>query len=211
MRYLIILFCFAGLFDVSGRTWENREGQRIDAEFLEFVNDTSIRIKLSSNGRIYTYSIADLSKSDQTYLAELKKKIIAEKAAAKLADRRARWTEDLEEAEAEAKEFGLPILYLFTGSDWCGYCIQLEDRVFSRREFREYADKNLVLLKLDFPRGSQRRSIERQNQTLKNEFNVSGFPTVFLANVEGDSLGKIGGYGGWSPEEYIKRLEDLRK
>ncbi len=209
MYRLFLLLALIVSSSAFGRIWENNKGQSIDAELVEFISDSQIKIKLASNGRYYDYNISDLSEADQTYLAEIKTKVQAEQRAAKLAKRKARWTEDLDDALAESKEYDLPILYLFTGSDWCGYCIRLHDQVLTEREFEKYADKNLVLLLLDFPQNKQKRSIAEQNKKLKSEFGVRGYPTVWIVGADGEKLGKIGGYSNWSPEEYVAKIEKI--
>lgn len=127
----------------------------------------------------------------------------------KAANRRAKWTEDYQEAQKESKTQDLPMRLLFTGSDWCGYCIQLKEGVFNKRAFKKFADKNIVLMKADFPRRSQKSATKKQNAKLKKEFEVSGYPSVFILSPSGKKLGRIHGYGGWSEDEYIRRIEKL--
>src|SRR5439155_1331927 len=62
------------------------------------------------------------------------------------------WLNDYKKAQQETKAGNKLLLLDFTGSDWCGYCIQLDKEVFSQPDFKEYASKNLILLELDFPR-----------------------------------------------------------
>src|SRR5690349_19143489 len=61
------------------------------------------------------------------------------------------WLTDFSVAKKKAREENKPVLILFTGSDWCPYCMKWEKEVFSQPEFKEYAQKNLVLLLVDFP------------------------------------------------------------
>ena len=65
---------------------------------------------------------------------------------------KAGWLTSYEQAQKEAQSKKKLLLMDFTGSDWCGWCIMLDKEVFSKKEFQEYASKNLVLLELDFPR-----------------------------------------------------------
>src|SRR5207249_3220423 len=93
------------------------------------------------------------------------------------------WLNDYKSAQQEAKAGNKLLLLDFTGSDWCGYCIQLDKEVFSQPDFKEYASKNLILLELDFPRpdGSrwqaQAAALRKQNQDLAQQYQVQGFPT----------------------------------
>ncbi|HEY0369086.1 MAG TPA: thioredoxin family protein, partial [Chthoniobacterales bacterium] len=99
----------------------------------------------------------------------------------------------------------------FTGSDWCGWCIKLDREVFSKPEFKAYAEKNLVLLELDFPRGRELTPSERaQNQQLAMKYQIEGFPTIVVLDGEGKMVGEIG-YTPGGPAAFIAELEKLRK
>lgn len=97
------------------------------------------------------------------------------------------WLVKLDEAYTLSKKTGKPILANFTGSDWCGWCKRLTADVFSKPEFKKWADKNVVLLELDFPRRKQLpEDIRQQNFNLQQGFNVRGYPTIWVFNLEKD-------------------------
>ena len=112
------------------------------------------------------------------------------------------WLVDLDEAYAESQKTGKPILANFTGSDWCGWCKRLTKSVFVKPELKKWAEKNVVLLELDFPRRKSLPSkYQKQNKGLQQAFKVRGYPTVWLFDLEKDpkseqynieSLGKTG-------------------
>ena len=84
-------------------------------------------------------------------------------------------------AQQEAKANNKLLLLDFTGSDWCGWCIKLNKEVFSKPEFKDYANKNLVLMEVDFPRGkSQGSDIKKQNEGLAQQYQIEGFPTALF-------------------------------
>ena len=62
------------------------------------------------------------------------------------------WQTNLEKAIAEAKTENKTVLVNFTGSDWCIWCKRLSSEVFQQKDFKNYAEKNLILVKLDFPK-----------------------------------------------------------
>ena len=121
------------------------------------------------------------------------------------------WTEDFEAAKTQATEQEKDLLMDFTGSDWCGWCIKLVDEVFSKDEFKTYANENLVLVELDFPRDKTKLSDETkaQNEKLKNEFGIRGFPTIILADNQGRPYAKTG-YRRGGPDAYVAHLEELK-
>jgi len=95
----------------------------------------------------------------------------------------AKWYSDFDEAAKISKETNKPILANFTGSDWCGWCIRLDKEVFSKKEFQKWADENVVLLTVDFPRRKKLpQNITEQNDELQRAFQVRGYPTIWLMN-----------------------------
>ena len=103
------------------------------------------------------------------------------------------WTESLSVATTRATQEGKPILANFTGSDWCGWCIRLDREVFSTPEFATWAEKHVVLLKVDFP---QARALSaetvRQNDALAAKYRVEGFPTIVFLKADGTVIGQTG-------------------
>lgn len=118
-----------------------------------------------------------------------------------------KWTEDFGAAKEQAAKEKKALLVLFTGSDWCGWCVKLNKEVFTKKEFIEYAEKNLVLFKADFPRGiEQTEAIKKQNKQLAEEYDIEGFPTVFLLDKDGKKLEKTG-YRHGGPVAYVDFLK----
>lgn len=122
------------------------------------------------------------------------------------------WSDDYAKALEQAKKENKKVLLDFTGSDWCGWCIKLDKDVFSKPEFKEYAKQNLVLVEVDFPQGKRlSKKTKEQNEKLKNEFKVEGFPTLVLLDPEGKKLGEVVGYVQGGPKGFIAKLEELAK
>lgn len=108
------------------------------------------------------------------------------------------WLVSLDEAYALSQKTGKPILANFTGSDWCGWCKKLTASVFSKKEFQDWAAKNVILLELDFPRRKMLPdAIRQQNASLQQAFKITGYPTVWVFGLDKDSAGQwqIDAYG----------------
>ena len=121
------------------------------------------------------------------------------------------WQTDYKKAQDQAKADKKLLLVDFTGSDWCGWCIKLRREVFSKPEFQEYANKNLVLLEIDFPRAkAQADALKKQNEGLATQYQIQGFPTIVVLNGEGRKVGELG-YMEGGPSAFIAQLEKLRK
>jgi thiol-disulfide isomerase/thioredoxin len=129
------------------------------------------------------------------------------------------WHTDLAKARALSDATKKPIFGFFTGSDWCGWCIRLQNTVFSKPAFVEWANKNVILLELDFPRRKQLPAeLAQQNQSLQQAFDIKGYPTIWLFYVVEDpktqnlsltALGSLGyPQGAEMGKEEVKFLSD---
>jgi thiol-disulfide isomerase/thioredoxin len=121
------------------------------------------------------------------------------------------WTMDIEAARRLAGELQRPLLLNFTGSDWCGWCIQTDKRVFSQELWKSFAKNNLVLVTLDFPRRTKLPDdISERNDALVKKYNVEGFPTYLVLGSDGKSvLGRLGTNAKITPEEFIGSLQQV--
>ena len=116
------------------------------------------------------------------------------------------WFESYEDAHRESLRTGKPMLAVFSGSDWCGPCIQLKKKVFDSTEFMSWASDNVVLLELDFPKKSpQLPKLQTQNQRLAKKYNITGYPTALFLDAGGEVLGKQG--YGVDPSKWIATAE----
>lgn len=119
------------------------------------------------------------------------------------------WETNYEDAVAQAKKEGKYLLLDFSGSDWCGWCIRLEEEVFGKRAFRSFADDRLVCVLVDSPRTKAlSRREKQQNDGLKAKYSISGYPTVILLHPDESTVGRTGYLKG-GPEPYIKNLEKM--
>ena len=132
------------------------------------------------------------------------------------------WHTDLMKVHELSAKSKKPIFAFFTGSDWCGWCIKLQNNVFSKPEFIEWAKKNVILLELDFPRGKQLSpELTQQNANMQQAFGVTGYPTVWIFTTNKnnkdkkftiDSYGSLGYPAGSEPgKEQFKFIEDADK
>src|SRR5882757_7852900 len=120
------------------------------------------------------------------------------------------WGDNYEKAAAQAKAEKKLLLLDFTGSDWCGWCIKLNKEVFSQAEFKEYAEKNLVLLEVDFPQTKpQAANVKAQNARLQTKYKIEGYPTIVVLNPEGKKVGELG-YQPGGPAAFTAKLDALK-
>jgi len=122
------------------------------------------------------------------------------------------WTSDYKKAQQEAKADHKLVLLNFTGSDWCGYCFQFDRAILSQPQFKDYANKNLILVEVDFPR-RKALSVEtqKQNQELAAKYEVEGFPTVVLLNGDGKTLWRYDALYTGGVAAFLAELDKARK
>jgi protein disulfide-isomerase len=125
----------------------------------------------------------------------------------------AEWTTDYKAALAQAKSQKKLVLLDFTGSDWCGYCQLLDKEVFTQSSFKNFADKNYILVTIDFPHSRELPADQKeQNDTLAKKFKVDGYPTLIVLKPDGTELGRQEGYDpGSGPDAVVAQLKSFNK
>ena len=119
------------------------------------------------------------------------------------------WLTNEQEAYEAARVTRRPVLIFFTGSDWCVWCDAMEDEIFNTTEFARFADRNLVLLKLDFPKSYELPEAQmKQNRSLRKQYGVSGYPTVVVTDGQGKALGRMT-YRAGGPHPFLGELSKL--
>ena len=120
------------------------------------------------------------------------------------------WGDDYEKGLAQAKAEKKLLVLDFTGSDWCGWCIKLDKEVFSKKEFKDYAKDNLVLVEVDFPQTKKlAKKVKDQNDKLQAQYGIKGYPTIVVLNGEGKKVGELG-YQEGGPGPFTAKLDTLK-
>ena len=126
------------------------------------------------------------------------------------------WFDNYPAAQAMAKKTNRPILVCFTGSDWCPWCVKMEQEIFSQPAFLDYARTNLILFVADFPEQKKLPDkIAKQNEDLLAKYNKEGyFPVVLLLDADGKALAQTG-YQPGGADPFVTALKgalaDIRR
>ncbi len=104
----------------------------------------------------------------------------------------------------------LPVLMIFSGSDWCLPCIRLEREVFSNSKFLEFSQNRFSIMKIDFPQKTKLHdTIIERNESLAEKYNSRGyFPYVVLVDSEGNKIAHLE-TEGLTLENAIQDLSNL--
>jgi protein disulfide-isomerase len=127
-----------------------------------------------------------------------------------------KWYTDVKEAITVSNKENKPMLMFFTGSDWCGWCIRLQNEVLKTPEFTKWASQNVILVELDYPTKTQQTAeIKAQNNELQQAFGIQGFPTIYFTSAESKDgkvnfkgLGKTG-YVAGGPSAWLAVAEGI--
>jgi len=123
------------------------------------------------------------------------------------------FTQDLDAAKAYAKDHNLPLMLMFTGSDWCFWCKLMDKNVFTD-EFFSYAKDKLVLVAIDFPKDKSKVPAEyvQRNKQLGDRFGIRGVPTYVILKPDGvTEIGRLGAGKEKTPKSFIAEIEALLK
>lgn len=118
-----------------------------------------------------------------------------------------------EEALSQATEESKSVMMIFTGSDWCKPCMQFKKNILQDQNFINYADRNLVLLEVDFPYRKKNRLSKEQrkhNDELAAQYNPKAvFPLMIMLDEKGTITKKMGYDNRLSPQAYTKYIDQL--
>ena len=122
------------------------------------------------------------------------------------------WERDYKKAAARAKAEGKDLFLNFTGSDWCGYCLKLEEQVFTKPGFAAEAERLLRLRLSRQPESDERKALvvdaALRDQLIKR-YEISGLPALMVTCPNGMAYGALG-YEPIGEQGYIAKLRALR-
>jgi thioredoxin-related protein len=122
------------------------------------------------------------------------------------------WLTDVSKAEGQAKDENKLVLMDFTGSDWCSWCKKMDSDTFSKPDFADYAQKNLVLVQLDYPANKpQSDELKAANAALAKKYNIQGYPTLIALKPDGTVVWTQVGYLDGGPQALIDQLDAAKK
>ncbi|MAO71154.1 MAG: hypothetical protein CMD02_01425 [Flavobacteriales bacterium] len=93
------------------------------------------------------------------------------------------WETDINKAIEKSLDTKKPILFFFTGKDWCPPCKMTQKNVFESKEFAKWSTK-IIPVELDFPRGPKQKDIPIEYMELARALSVNSYPTMWFIDVE---------------------------
>ncbi len=127
------------------------------------------------------------------------------------------WLTNLDAAKQTAAASGKDLFIVFTGSNWCGHCMTLDREDLNTNEFAAVAG-DFVLVRLDYLADADNNKVpERLPQekpaphpTWKSEYEIPGFPTVYLADPSGRPYAMTGDVD-LDAKHFAEHVRELKK
>ncbi|MBQ8498574.1 disulfide reductase DsbH [Chlamydia sp.] len=114
-----------------------------------------------------------------------------------------------QEALHKASKEGKFVALFFTGSDWCIWCMRMQEQILRTDAFSTFANQHLYMVEIDFPHNNEQTPEQKAlNQQLKTQYQVEGFPTLVLLDPQGKEISKLGFEHGGG-ENYVHRLKKI--
>ena len=123
------------------------------------------------------------------------------------------WLEDYRMAQAIAVQQDRDLFVLFTDGESGEWSAKLEAEILKSEPFRQYAGKNLVLVRLDFSKARHERkspALKEQHETLADQHGVRGYPFMVIINPKMQKIGEAK-YMKGGPGPFLAQLDQLRK
>ena len=105
-------------------------------------------------------------------------------------------SEVLSKAKSQNKVIMVDVL-----TEWCKWCVELDNKVYSNKEVSDFANANQVNYKIDAEVG--------EGIDFAKQYNVNGYPTILFLNPEGKEIDRIVGY--MPAKDFLGQITDYNK
>lgn len=106
----------------------------------------------------------------------------------------------LAEVFAKAKE-QKKLVMVDVMTDWCKWCIELDNKVYSRKDVSDFANANQINYKIDAEKG--------EGVDFAKKYKIAGYPSILFLDGEGNEVDRI--YGYVPPKDFLETMTDYNK
>ena len=120
------------------------------------------------------------------------------------------WGTNFKKAIEEGRAKKLPVLMVFSGSDWCQPCISLDRDILKKKSFIEEASKKYILFNADYPINTRLgQELQAQNKSLAAKYSIYSFPTVVVIDPNSERiLAKESGFApGTTAKTFLEHFD----
>lgn len=104
--------------------------------------------------------------------------------------------EVLAKAKAENK-----IVMVDVMTDWCKWCIELDNKVYAKKEVSDFANANQVNYKIDAEKG--------EGVDFAKKYKIQGFPSILFLDGDGNEIDRV--YGYVPAKDFLEMMTDYNK
>lgn len=121
------------------------------------------------------------------------------------------WQTDPDAAARLAATERSDLFLLFTGTAWCGVCVQFEAQVLGKSEFLA-GTTGFVRVKLEYPGNEDQLPRERRDPYIawRDRHGIRVYPTVILADPDGLPYAITGFDNELDPADFVRKVDRLR-
>jgi tetratricopeptide (TPR) repeat protein len=105
-------------------------------------------------------------------------------------------TEVMQKAKAEHKVLMVDVL-----TDWCKWCVELDNKVYSNPKVAEFANANQINYKMDAEKG--------EGVEFAKKYKIKGYPTVLFLDGDGNEIDRV--YGYYPAKDFYEMMVDYNK
>ncbi|MCC6866575.1 MAG: thioredoxin fold domain-containing protein [Ignavibacteria bacterium] len=86
-------------------------------------------------------------------------------------------------------------------TDWCKWCIELDNKVYAKKDVYEFANANQINYKIDAEKG--------EGIDFAKKYKIAGFPSILFLDGEGNEIDRI--YGYVPAKDFLEMMKDYNK
>lgn len=105
-------------------------------------------------------------------------------------------SEVMQKAKSEHKLLMVDVL-----TDWCKWCVELDNKVYSNPKVYEFANANQINYKIDAEKG--------EGVEFAKKYKIKGYPTVLFLDGDGNEIDRV--YGYYPAKDFYEMMVDFNK
>lgn len=86
-------------------------------------------------------------------------------------------------------------------TDWCKWCIELDNKVYAKKEVSDYANANQINYKIDAEKG--------EGIDFAKKYKIQGFPSILFLDGDGNEIDRV--YGYVPAKDFMEMMQDYNK
>ncbi len=99
-------------------------------------------------------------------------------------------------AKAEKKIVMVDVL-----TEWCKWCIELDNKVYAKKDVSDFANANLISYKIDAEKG--------EGVDFAKKYQIKGYPSILFLDGDGNEIDRI--YGYVPAKDFLEMMQDYNK